>query len=223
MGVVVKFPRRRHARATSSGHKSGRSSDRETPVSRSIGITNSAGTPRLDCVSQYQICPCVVPMRRASLVCPPASSHAFFSASDMSAPYPVLGENQPKSLCETVNLDLSRIPPMKGIDKEAFGRRVKALREDVPLSQPALAKALGVPQQTVGNWETGKVGQPRCINELAEALGTTRDWLLWGKGPERTAVKNPFEQINDLLQGIKPQQAGAVIRFLKTLSETEAA
>ena len=60
MGIVLRF----HA-GTSSGHKSGRKAVRETPVSRSIGKTNSAGTPRLDLFSQYQTCDCVVPIRSA--------------------------------------------------------------------------------------------------------------------------------------------------------------
>src|SRR5258705_13988612 len=98
MGMVLNFPRH-HARASSRGYKSGRSSDRETPVSRSIDNTNSAGTPRLDFMSQYQTCDWVVPMRSAKGFCPPAKSHARLSASvDMAAHYPNLGQLQPKNL-----------------------------------------------------------------------------------------------------------------------------
>jgi len=101
MGVIIRFPR--HTLA-SMGHKSGRNSVREIPVSRSMGSTNSAGTPRFDRVSQYQTCDCVVPMRSAKGFCPPAKSHARLSASvDMGAYYPNLCELQPKNLCATTN------------------------------------------------------------------------------------------------------------------------
>lgn len=224
MGVVIRLRDHRHARAGSSAdHKSGRSSDRGTPVSRSIGSTNSAGTPFLERASQYQTCDCVVPIRSASGFCPPATLHARFNASDasdMSTSYPNLGEAQPKNLSDTNNLKFGTNSPMKRIDKKAFGGRVKLRREKVGLTQKALGVALGVPQQTVGNWESGKVGQPGCINELAETLATTRSWLLWAQGPEEVAIKNPFEQIDSLLQGVKPNQAGAVIQFLKTLKHS---
>lgn len=220
MGTVVRFVG--HARA-SAGHRSGLSSDRGTPVTRSIGNTNSAGTPFLECDSQYEICCCVVPIRSASRFWLPAVSHARFNASDMRTQYPVLGGKQPKSLFGTGNLNLSKIPAMRGIDKLAFGSRIKRRRAAIGLNQAALADALGIPQQTVDNWEHGKVAHPRCINELAEVLNTTRAWLLWEEGPEQVSVANPFDQINSLLQRVKPQQAGAVIRFLKTLADTEAA
>src|ERR1700676_1155685 len=116
---------RRHVRTPSTtGHKSGRNSLLETPVSLSIGNTNSAGTPRLDRVSQYQTCDWVVPMRSAKGFCPPAKSQARLSASvDIPKDYPFLGELQPKNLCKTANLDFGRLEPMKEADPIAFGNR----------------------------------------------------------------------------------------------------
>src|ERR1700676_4002735 len=118
---------RRHVRTPSTtGHKSGRNSLLETPVSLSIGSTNSAGTPRLDRVSQYQTCDCVVPMRSAKGFWPPAKSHARLSASslDMAASYPNLGKLQPKNLSGTANLNFGRLEPMKEVDPIKFGKRV---------------------------------------------------------------------------------------------------
>src|SRR5882672_1425249 len=101
-----------HVRAT-SGHKSGRNSPREMPVSRSIDNTNSAGTPRFDFSSQYQTCDCVVPIRSAKRFWPPASSHARLSAFDMNSTYPNLGQMQLKNLCRTTDRNLGILGGMK--------------------------------------------------------------------------------------------------------------
>lgn len=90
------------------------------------------------------------------------------------------------------------------------------------LSQDAVGEAIGMSQQGVDNIEHGKVARPRLLAELAEALGTTREWLLWGEGPEEIAITKPMEQILQLVQGIDERQAALVIRFLKTLSEAAA-
>lgn len=129
-----------HARAT-SGHKSGRRSPRETPVSRSMGSTNSAGTPRLDFMSQYQTWDCVVPMRSAKDFCPPANLQARLSASvDIHAQYPVLVRLQPKNMCGTNN----RIFGTSSIMKQANAGR------------PA-----GYSQTNIGWLESGKAKDPR--------------------------------------------------------------
>lgn len=188
MGIVVRF-RLRHARASSKGYKSGRSTCRETPVSRSIGNTNSAGTPFLDKVSQYQTCDCVVPMRFAKGVCPPASSQARLSASvDASvavigAQYPNLGKTQPKNLWKNTNLKFGSLQPMK-VDAKAFGRRVRERRNELGWSQTRLEEESGIAQQTLVWIEKGGPKNPkRRAVELAEALRLHLNWLLYETGP----------------------------------------
>ncbi|SRR5258708_8216595 len=184
MGIVIRL-QQRHARA-SSGHKSGRNSLRETPVSRSMDNTNSAGTPRLDFVSQYQTCDWVVPMRSAKGFCPPAKSQASLSASvDMGPQYPILGHLQPKNLCRTANLDFGSLEPMKEANPIAFGNRVRERRNAHGMSQTRLADLSGYSQTNIGWVEKGKAKRPHIQAEaLAQALRTPTEYLLWGTGPK---------------------------------------
>lgn len=181
MGIVLRFPR--HARI-SAGHKSGRNSERETPVSCSICSTNSAGTPRFDRVSQYQTCDCVVPMRSAKGFCPPAKTQALLSASvDMGAHYPFLGDLQPKNLSETTYRNFGIQIGMKKANPVDFGRRARERRDALGLSQTQVGEASGYSQSNIGWIENGKSKHPdRQALSLAAALRTTPDYLLWGTG-----------------------------------------
>lgn len=193
-GNVVRFVQR-HARIseTSTGHKSGLSSERETPVSRSIGKTNSAGTPRLDRVSQYQTWDCVVPIRSAKGFCPPAASQARFSASvvDMTEAYPNLGHLQPKTLCMNTYLKFGNTGGMREpVNPADFGRRVRELREELGWSQGKLGKLSGFSQSNIGWVEQGKGKDPKKqALAIADALGSTPDWLLYGTGDRQTGVR----------------------------------
>ncbi len=189
MENVVIFPGA-HARA-STGQRSGLNSLRETPVSRSIAETNSAGTPRFDLTSQYQTCDCVVPIRSAKAFCPPTASHARLSASVLIEPrYTYFGRKQQKTLWGTNNLSFGTFHPMKQVNPLEFGERVRELRKELEWSQDKLAKLAGYKQQTITWVETGKAGDPRKqVLRLADALGTTAEWLLYGTGERKTQIR----------------------------------
>lgn len=60
-----------------------------------------------------------------------------------------------------------------------FSERLKTLRKKKGLSQGALSAQLGVTQQAVGKWETGRsTPDPATVARLAELLDTTTDILL---------------------------------------------
>lgn len=206
MGSVIRFPRR-HARAFSAGYKSGRSSVREMPVSRSIGNTNSAGTPRLEPLSQYQTSDCLVPIRSASFCWLPAKSQARLSASlgDMAPEYLFLGNRQPKNLSGTPYQKFGKVPSMKNdIDPVAFGKRVEKRRNELEWSQARLGKEAGYSQSNIDWIEKGGPKNPKKYAlELAEALQTTADWLMYEKGPKeigphvmtREELRKAFEEL----------------------------
>lgn len=216
MGDVVRL----HPALASTGHRSGRNSDRNTPVASSILGANSAGTPRLERVSQYQTWDCVVPMRSAKGFWPPAIEQARLSASvDMRAQYPDLGKNQPRNLSGTTHLDFSTFLAMGMVDKVAFGARVRARRDKLGITGKQLAEAVGMKQQGVNNIEQGLVERPRRLLELAKALQTTQEWLLYGDGPEDLKPANPLEEMLALVRDVAPDKAGLAIEFLRGLRD----
>ena len=68
--------------------------------------------------------------------------------------------------------------------------RIKQRRKELGLSQEALARACGVGQSTVANWERGgHVPRQATLHKIAAALKTDEIWLLGG---ERTNIKGPL-------------------------------
>ena len=60
-----------------------------------------------------------------------------------------------------------------------FPQRLKQLRKELGLSQKSLSEHLGVTQQAVGKWETGRSSpDPTTLARLAELLETSADYLL---------------------------------------------
>ena len=60
-----------------------------------------------------------------------------------------------------------------------FAERLKEARKAKRYSQAEVSRLLGVTQQAVGKWETGRsTPDPQTIARLAEILDTTADALL---------------------------------------------
>lgn len=68
--------------------------------------------------------------------------------------------------------------------------RIKQLREQRKLSMEALATAVDVSWQTVQQWENGKTApQRKRLQAVADALGTTVDFLLTGGDAARESLE----------------------------------
>ncbi len=60
-----------------------------------------------------------------------------------------------------------------------FEKRLKELRKNNNVSQANLSKALGISQQAVGKWETGRcTPAPQMIAKLAEFFKVSTDYLI---------------------------------------------
>lgn len=69
-----------------------------------------------------------------------------------------------------------------------FSERLKEARKSKKLSQAEISRRLGVTQQAVGKWETGRsTPDPGTVARLAEILDTTADALLGLHQPEFTS------------------------------------
>lgn len=68
------------------------------------------------------------------------------------------------------------------------GSRIESLRASKGISQLELAKILGYKSDsTISKWESGaSIPTGTKIVKLAQALGTSTDYILFGDGPETT-------------------------------------
>jgi transcriptional regulator with XRE-family HTH domain len=64
--------------------------------------------------------------------------------------------------------------------------RIRQRRKELGLSQDALAKACGVGQSTVANWERGgHIPRQATLHKISRALNTTDAWILSGETSKR--------------------------------------
>lgn len=82
------------------------------------------------------------------------------------------------------------------MDTLDFGQRVKARREAMRLSQKAIAERVGVSQPAIAKIEAGGNTSTTVGFALAAALGTTLEWLEFGRENPRTPVG--WELLDDL-------------------------
>ena len=76
--------------------------------------------------------------------------------------------------------------------KELTGREVRFLRHEMDMSQPTLAKLLGVTEQTVHKWEMGKTAQ---VPETASRMIR----VIYGESiGEKSPVRQVLRKISDL-------------------------
>ena len=73
------------------------------------------------------------------------------------------------------------------------GSRIESLRASKGISQLELAKMLGYKSDsTISKWESGaSIPTGTKIVKLAQVLGTSTDYILFGDGPETTEDPQP--------------------------------
>lgn len=110
---------------------------------------------------------------------------------------------------------------MADTSPKGIGKRIRKRRRGLGLSQPVLARALKIPQQTISGWETGKAGRPTRLLEAAKVLCTTQEWLLKEEGPEEIVPVTPKAQIAARIESLDPRLVPAVLEFLNNIGEKE--
>lgn len=77
--------------------------------------------------------------------------------------------------------------------------RIKSRRKELNLTQPVVAKHIGVSKATISQWESGDTSPNGInLNKLASVLKTSAEWLLYEK-------KAPtFKSNAELMGGIEP-------------------
>lgn len=78
----------------------------------------------------------------------------------------------------------------KPINSKDFGRRVAELRKEFRLSQERLGVLANFSQSNIGWIEQGRGKDPKKqALALADALGSSPEWLLYGTGARQTGVR----------------------------------
>lgn len=77
-------------------------------------------------------------------------------------------------------------------------------------------------QQGIVNLEQGIVKRPRGLIELAAALNTTPEWLLWEEGPEVVRIKHQGNEIAAVMRDLAPEQLPAALMYLHRLSRRKS-
>ena len=93
---------------------------------------------------------------------------------------------------------------------EVLGQRLLQLRNRRELSQGELAARVGSTAATISKYERG-VYEPRLemLGRLAEAFGSTTDFLITGRGPD-----SEVEAIVPRLEGLPKELRSSVLEFL---------
>jgi transcriptional regulator with XRE-family HTH domain len=93
-----------------------------------------------------------------------------------------------------------------------IGKRIRASREKIGLSQRELALRVGVTARTVQFWEAGETLPLRYLAELAEALHVTELFLRRGgtatSTQEESAVKFTYKQLQTMLEMVSASPNG---------------
>lgn len=123
-----------------------------------------------------------------------------------------------------------------GAETATFGDRVAGAREALGMSQPDLAKRLGVKLKTVRGWEND-LSEPRAnkLQMLSGLLGVSLTWLLNGEGdgvsapddaetvpvPEVRALLLELRQIRSEVDDAGARLARVEKRLRQALLETD--
>jgi transcriptional regulator with XRE-family HTH domain len=86
-----------------------------------------------------------------------------------------------------------------------IGERIREIRKEKGLTQIEFSKILGITQDKLSKYETGKVGVPiEIILKISDEFKISLDWLLKGKGPKISKKTYKFdEEIYKIAQNLQ--------------------
>lgn len=106
---------------------------------------------------------------------------------------------------------------------QELGRRIQAARERKRVTQANLAAQLGVTDNAVTQWETGRaIPRAERLATIAASLGVLLTWLMTGEGPIAGPAVETFSelQVLALLRAIPPEKQAAAIEAITSILQT---
>jgi transcriptional regulator with XRE-family HTH domain len=104
-----------------------------------------------------------------------------------------------------------------------LGQRIQAARERKRVTQATLAAELGVTDNAVTQWETGRaIPRAERLAAIAGSLGVLLTWLVTGEGPIAGPVAETFTELQllTLLRTVPPEKQAAVIEAVTSILQT---
>lgn len=191
-------------RETSSGYKSGRSSERDTPDIDSSVSTRSAGTP----LRRHLSTACgEIPRRFASAPTPPI---AVMTLSTGLAGFSDMQRSQPQ-VDLTVNLSLLAPlnPGLHPYRMSPIGKTIKARLKAMSRTQAWLAEHVGVSENAVSKWiKTGEISREN-IKAAADTLQISVAQLL---------DQNPTPELDERWHSFPPSVKQRVLALIDELA-----
>jgi HTH-type transcriptional regulator, cell division transcriptional repressor len=106
---------------------------------------------------------------------------------------------------------------------DEMGDRISRRRDELGLTQAAIARKLGVVRQTVSLWENGHVRDigGRHLRELARVLQVEPDWILYGDRPRIAEAPAPGYAQDDLIERVRQLTDDERERLVQWLDDLE--
>jgi len=106
------------------------------------------------------------------------------------------------------------------------GNRIFELLDATAMEQQQFAELVGVSDGTASNWRRGKsASYTKYLPQIAEALGTTSEYLLTGQGPKVPASVSELDTISPADQRLldayrqADERSRAIVRLALNLDD----
>jgi transcriptional regulator with XRE-family HTH domain len=109
-----------------------------------------------------------------------------------------------KSLKQTQKVQTKKSKVQTEVDPDTLGGRVRWMRKSKGWTQTDLATMCGVTYQNIQNCETNSIKMPRYINEIADALDTSIEYLVKGEKEPNVVRVNQHISLVSADMPIKP-------------------
>lgn len=101
--------------------------------------------------------------------------------------------------------------------RAGLGRRIAEVRLRLNLSRAAFAHRIGVSRNMIARYEDGAVPRTEILDRLAQAGGTSLDWLLHGRDAEPLPRDQAWRNAVQLLRAAweDPRRRAAIVSVLR--------